>query len=121
MRTTIDLDDEVERIARAKAGAELRSLSDIVNEALRHYLPGKMVIKYGTTGTTSIGTATISQMGPNYKATSLDKAPKSTFKPYHTTAGVPVPEIDQPDGDQGKDMLKPDKSFENEIKLVNGE
>ena len=63
MRTTIDTDDELERLARARAGADRKSLSDIVNEALESYLPSKMIIEFGKT-TINSG-PTISRMKPD--------------------------------------------------------
>ncbi len=39
MRITVDVDDKLERIARAAAGAERKSLSAVINEALTSHLP----------------------------------------------------------------------------------
>ncbi len=59
MRATIDIDNDIEPIARAKAGAERKTLSEVINEALRAYLPAKMVIEYDKA--TRISGPTISQ------------------------------------------------------------
>ena len=52
MRATIALNDELERIARAKAGAERKILSDIVNEALLAYLPKEIILEFNKTNKT---------------------------------------------------------------------
>lgn len=65
-RTTLFLDEDLTKLARVKAVEEDSSLSNIVENALRNYLPHAMGVEHTAAGTTFLSGGTITTMKPTF-------------------------------------------------------